>query len=136
MLKLGGGMLGQLLAADPGYRGPRAACGNGHEAEFVAYRDKVIDTVLGPVTLSRAWYHCEACRHGFAPRDIELGVAGASLSPGLAAMNDKAAAAGPFAKAAGLLETWPGSGWTSSGWNGRPRPAAPRRPPRSGSALP
>ena len=104
MLRLGGGMLGQLLAADPGYRGPRAACGNGHEAEFVAYRDKVIDTVLGPVTLSRAWYHCAACRHGFAPRDIELGVAGASLSPGLAAMNDKAAAAGPFAKAAGLLE--------------------------------
>ena len=104
MLKLGGGMLGQLLAADPGYRGPRAACVNGHEAEFVAYRDKVIDTVLGPVTLSRAWYHCAACRHGFAPRDIELGVAGASLSPGLAAMNDKAAAAGPFAKAAGLLE--------------------------------
>jgi hypothetical protein len=70
----------------------------------VAYRDKVIDTVLGPVTLRRAWYHCAACRHGFAPRDIELGVAGASLSPGLAAMNDKAAAAGPFAKAAGLLE--------------------------------
>jgi hypothetical protein len=104
MLRLGGGMLGQLLAADPGYRGPRAACGNGHEAEFVACRDKVIDTVLGPVTLSRAWYHCAACRHGFAPRDIELGVAGASLSPGLAAMNDKAAAAGPFAKAAGLLE--------------------------------
>jgi hypothetical protein len=104
MLKLGGGMLGQLLAADPGYRGPRAACGNGHEAGFVAYRDKIIDTVLGPVTLSRAWYHCAVCRHGFAPRDIELGVAGASLSPGLAAMNDKAAAAGPFAKAAGLLE--------------------------------
>ncbi len=104
MLKLGGGMLGQLLAADPGYRGPRAACGNGHEAEFVSYRDKVIDTVLGPVTLTRAWYHCAACKHGLAPRDAELGVAGASLSPGLAAMNDRAAAAGPFAGAAGLLE--------------------------------
>ena len=104
MLRLGGGMLGQLLAADPGSRGPRVACGNGHEAEFVAYRDKVIDTVLGPVTLSRAWYHCAACRHGFAPRDIELGVAGASLSPGLAAMNDRAAAAVPFKGAAGLLE--------------------------------
>lgn len=104
MLKLGGGMLGQLLAADPGHRGPRVPCGQGHEAEFVAYRDKVIDTVLGPVTLTRAWYHCGACKHGFAPRDIELGVAGASLSPGLSVMNDKAAAAGPFAKAAGLLE--------------------------------
>ena len=60
--------------------------------------------MLGPVTLTRAWYHCAACGHGFAPRDAGLGVAGASLSPGLAAMNDQAAAAGPFAEAAGLLE--------------------------------
>jgi hypothetical protein len=104
MLMLGCGMLGQLLAADPGYRGPRVPCGQGHEAEFVAYRDKTFDTVLGPVILNRAWYHCAACKHGFAPRDIELGVAGASLSPGLAAMNDRAAAAGPFAQAAGLLK--------------------------------
>jgi hypothetical protein len=104
MLKLGGGMLGQLLAADPGYRGPRVDCGQGHQAGFVSCRDKVIDTVLGPVTLTRAWYHCKACGHGFAPRDAELGVAGASLSPGLAAMTDRAAAAGPFAGAAALLE--------------------------------
>jgi len=97
-------MLARLLAADPGYRGPRVACGQGHQAEFIAYRGKVIDTVLGPVALTRAWYHCEACKHGFAPRDAELGVAGVSLSPGLAVMNDKAAAAAPFAKAAGLLE--------------------------------
>jgi hypothetical protein len=104
MLKLGGGVLEKLLAADLGYRGPRAECGSGHLAEFVSYRDKVIDTVLGPVTVSRAWYHCAACGHGLAPRDAELGVAGVSMSPGLAVMNDKAAAAGPFAKAAALLE--------------------------------
>ena len=104
MLKLGGGVLGQLLDADSGYRGPRVPCGQGHEAEFVAYRDKVIDTVLGPVTLTRAWYHCAACGHGLAPRDAGLGVAGVALSPGLAAMNDRAAAAGPFAWAAGLPE--------------------------------
>ena len=104
LLKLGADMLGQLLAADPGYRGSRAACGNGHEAGFIAYRDKVIDTVLGPITLTRAWYHCAACGHGLAPRDAELGAAGSSLSPGLAAMNDRAAAAVPFREAAGLLE--------------------------------
>jgi hypothetical protein len=104
MLAAGCGMLGQLLAADPGYRGPRIPCGQGHEAELVSYRDKVIDTVLGPVTLTRAWYHCAECKHGLAPRDAELGVAGASMSPGLAAMNDLAAAAGPFAGAARLLE--------------------------------
>ncbi len=104
LLKLGAGMLGQLLAADRGYRGPRVPCGNGHEAGFTAYRGKVIDTVLGPVTVTRAWYHCAACGHGLAPRDAELGAAGASLSPGLAAMADRAAAVVPFEEAAGLLE--------------------------------
>ena len=104
MLKLGAGVLGKLLGADPGYRGPRVDCGAGHQAQFVSCRDKVIDTVLGPVTLSRAWYHCADCKHGLAPRDAEPGVTAASMSPGLAAMNDQAAAAAPFAKAAGLLE--------------------------------
>jgi hypothetical protein len=108
LLKPGGGMLGQLLSADPGQRGPRLPCGQGHEAEFTDYRDKVIDTVPGPVTLRRAWYHCADCKHGFAPRDAELGIAGTSLSPGLTAMNDIAAATGPFAKAAGLLENLAG----------------------------
>jgi hypothetical protein len=104
LLKLGAGVLERLLAADPGYRGPRVRCGNGHDAGFASYRDKVIDTVLGPVTLKRAWYHCADCGHGLAPRDAELGTAGASLSPGLAAMTDRAAAAAPFTRAAALLE--------------------------------
>jgi hypothetical protein len=79
-------------------------CGRGHQAVFTGYREKVIGTVLGPVTLRRAWYHCPGCEHGLAPRDAELGVAGQSMSPGLAAMTARAAAAVPFAKAAGLLE--------------------------------
>jgi hypothetical protein len=103
LLRLGGSMLEQLLAADRGHRGPRVPCGRGHEAVFTGYRDKSFDTVLGLVTLTRAWYHCAACGHGLAPRDAELGVAGTSMSPGLAAMNDRAAAAGPFAGAASLL---------------------------------
>ena len=103
VLRAGCGILGELLSADPGYRGPRVDCGHGHLAELVAYRDKVIDTVLGPVTLRRAWYHCARCKRGLAPRDAELGVAGESLSPGLAAMTSKAGAAVPFARAAGLL---------------------------------
>jgi hypothetical protein len=97
-------MLGELLAADNGHRGPRVPCGQGHEAVFVSYRDKSFDTVLGLVTMARAWYHCAECGHGLAPRDAELGVAGASMSPGLDTMNDIAAAAVPFARAASLLE--------------------------------
>jgi hypothetical protein len=104
LLKMGGGVLGELLAADPGYRGPRVDCGKGHQAGLTGYRGKVIDTVLGPVTLRRAWYHCARCRHGLAPRDAELGLAGASMSPGMAAMTARAGAAVPFARAASLLE--------------------------------
>jgi hypothetical protein len=109
VLRLGGGILGELLSADSGYRGPGVACGNGHEATFAGYRGKVIDTVVGEARLRRAWYHCTRCGRGrghgrgLAPRDAELGITGASLSPGLAAMAATAGAAVPFARAAGLL---------------------------------
>jgi hypothetical protein len=103
MARLGGGLLEDLLAADTGYRGPRVNCGAGHRAEFVSYRAKIIDTVLGPVRVRRAYYHCAGCGHGVVPRDDELGVAGASMSPGLRKMTARAAAAVPFAKAGGLL---------------------------------
>jgi hypothetical protein len=104
LLRLGGSMLGEVLSADRGHRGPRVPCGRGHEAVFAGYRDKSFDTVLGLVTVTRAWYHCAACGHGLAPRDAELGVAGESMSPGLAAMNDRAASSVPFAQAARLLD--------------------------------
>ena len=131
LLRLGGGVLGEALSADPGYRGPRVDCESGHEAVFTGYRDKVIDTVLGPVALRRAWYHCAHCEHGLAPRDAELGVAGQSMSPGLAAMTARAGAAVPFTRAAGCWRTWPASGSPSSGWSAPPRhPAPPWPPPR------
>jgi hypothetical protein len=103
MTRLGASLLEDLLAADNGYRGPRAECGAGHGAGLVSYRAKTIDTVLGPVTLRRAWYHCASCGHGVVPKDAELGVARASMSPGLRAMTARAAAAVPFAKAGRLL---------------------------------
>jgi len=103
LAQLGCALLEPLLAADAGYRGPRAGCPAGHQAGFVSCRDKAVDTVLGTVTISRAWYHCAACGHGFAPRDAELGVAGQTMSPGLARMTDRAAAAVPFAAAAKLV---------------------------------
>jgi hypothetical protein len=103
MLRLGGRLLEDLLGIDAGHRGPRIPCGNGHQAEYVSNRAKAIDTVVGPVQLHRAWYHCAACRHGQAPRDAELGVQGSSLSPGLRKMIARAAAAVPFAPARRLL---------------------------------
>jgi hypothetical protein len=103
MIQLGAELLQQLVATDTGHRGPRIDCGKEHLAEFVGYRDKQIDTVLGRITVRRAWYHCAQCGHGIAPRDDDLGVTGASLSPGLRSMTARAAAAQPFAAAADLL---------------------------------
>lgn len=103
MLHLGAELLEKLLAVDTGYRGPRIDCGQGHHAEFVSYRVKRLETVLGRITLRRAYYHCPACGHGIVPRDVELGVTDVSLSPGLRRMTARAAAAQPFAKATDLL---------------------------------
>ena len=103
LTSLGRGVLEDLLTADAGYRGPRIGCGTGHQAEFVSYRPKTVDTVLGPVTVNRAWYHCATCGHGLAPRDAELGIAGETMSPGLAKMAARAAEAVPFTRGAGLV---------------------------------
>ncbi len=99
----GARLLEKILAVDAGYRGPHVDCGGGHQASFVAYRTKAFDTALGPIRLCRAWYHCDQCGHGLAPRDDELGLTGGSLSPGLSAMVDRVAAEGPFAPASELL---------------------------------
>jgi hypothetical protein len=82
LIQLGAWVLEDLLATDPGYVGPRADCGCGHQAQMVSRRDKTVDTVLGRVAIRRAWYHCTACGHGFAPRDAQLGIAGQGMSPG------------------------------------------------------
>jgi hypothetical protein len=103
LIRLGASVLEDLLAADAGYHGPRTGCGAGHLAELAGYRDKTVDTVLGPVAIGRAWYHCRECGHGFAPRDDQLQIAGQGMSPGLRKMTARAAAAVPFAQASTLL---------------------------------
>ena len=103
MTRLGGSLLEGLLAADAGHRGPRVDCGAGHQARFIGYRDKTIHTVLGPIRLRRAYYHCTGCGHGVVLRDGELGVAAGSTSPGLSRMLARAGASVPFAKARDLI---------------------------------
>ena len=99
----GARLLEAVLAGEDGYAGAHAKCPDGHQAGYAGVRDKTITTVLGPVTLRRAWYHCAGCKHGFAPRDRQLGVSGDSLSPGLAEMIALAGAEVSFARAAGLI---------------------------------
>jgi hypothetical protein len=100
----GARLLEAVLADDDGYAGPHVKCGAGHQAGYAGSRPKTVSTVLGPVQVARAWYHCPGCERGFAPRDEQLGVAGTSLSPGLAEMIARAGAEVPFGKAAALLE--------------------------------
>ena len=93
-----------LAGGDDGYAGPRVKCGAGHQAGYAGSREKTVSTVLGPVQVMRAWYHCAECGRGFAPRDEQLGVAGTSLSPGLTQMIARAGAEVPFGKAAALVQ--------------------------------
>ena len=105
----GARLLEAVLADDDGYAGPHAKCGAGHQASYAGSRPKAVSTALGPVQVARAWYHCRECERGFAPRDEQLGVAGTSLSPGLAQMIAGPARRSPSARPPRCLKTWPGS---------------------------
>lgn len=84
MHAVGGCVLEQLLNADQGgQRGPHTACGQGHLAAFVDYRAKALLTVLAPVTVERAYYHCAVCAGGVIPKDRDLDIVGTAFSPGV-----------------------------------------------------
>lgn len=67
-------------------------------------RSKTFLTVLGEVTLSRAYYHCAHCASGFFPRDRELGLEDRSESPGIQRMNALTAAMVSFKEGSVLLK--------------------------------
>lgn len=77
--------------------GPDHGAG-GHRARLVARRTKTVRTLLGSIEVTRGYYHCRACKHGFAPLDVRLGVTGTSLSPGLARACALAGAEMPYDK--------------------------------------
>jgi hypothetical protein len=54
MTQLGCALLERLLSIEDGHAGQWVDCGQGHQAEFVGYRDKTLDTVLGRIGLRRA----------------------------------------------------------------------------------
>ncbi len=82
--QVGGRLLEQLLNADGGgYRGAHLPCGQGHQATFVEYRRKELLTVLAPVRVQRAYYHCGPCGAGVIPKDQTLDIVGTSFSPGV-----------------------------------------------------
>ena len=72
----------QLNADQSDYAGPQQPCPWGHPARCAGGRAKTFTSVLGPLQLERAYYHCGSCGGGFCPRDQALGMAGSCLSPG------------------------------------------------------
>lgn len=80
----------------------------GHRARLVQRRPKTVRTLLGAVSTTRGYYHCDPCRQGFAPLDTRLGVAGTSLSPGLARAAALAGAEMPYARSFELIATLTG----------------------------
>lgn len=77
----------QRLNADTSdHAGPTVPCQCGGPARYVGRRSKTFHSVLGPLTLDRAYYYCAACGAGFCPRDRALGLENLALSPGVLRM--------------------------------------------------
>lgn len=96
--KVGGRILELLLNADGGdYRGRSLACADGHEYKFVGYRDKALLTVVGRVSVRRAYYFDKECGIGYCPKDRALDIEGTSYSSGVRRMMSKVGAYRPFA---------------------------------------
>lgn len=85
------------------HAGPSRPCSCGHLARYAGRRPKRFVTVLGPVTLERAYYHCAACGQGCCPRDHALGLAGTSLSPAVTRLVGLVGALVSFAEGSELL---------------------------------
>ena len=85
MHQAGASALSQLLSGPPEHPA-EAACTCGHVARYHDTRPKQLVTVLGPVSMERAYYVCSHCGRGQAPRDQDLDVAGTEYSPGVRRM--------------------------------------------------
>jgi len=103
-LSLAARALEQRLNADTSdYAGPQLACACGQPARYIDRRAKTFMSALGAIELERAYYHCQACGHGFCPRDQALGLESSSLTPGVLRMTASAAALVSFEESSGLL---------------------------------
>ena len=104
-LRVAGQAVAQRLNADHSDEpGPRRPCGCRAEARYAGRRPRTITTALGPMTIERAWYHCERCQEGFAPRDRTLGLDSSSLSPRRAPHDRDLRRLRQLAEASGLLQ--------------------------------
>jgi hypothetical protein len=76
-------LAGLCQLAAPKRPQPDVACPCGATAGYLRMRPASVTTVLGTISITRAYYHCAACRQGQAPLDAQLQVAAGGLSAGL-----------------------------------------------------
>ena len=94
---IGRSMLEMFINADDGqYRGKHFPCGNDRQYEFMEFRDKQLLTVLGLVTVKRAYYYDRDHHKGYCPKDQALDIEGTSYSSGVRRMMSKVGAYRPF----------------------------------------
>jgi hypothetical protein len=94
---IGAVMLEELLNSDSGgYKGRTLSGEGGCLFEFKEYRDKKLLTLLGPVTVKRAYYHEPESKKGWCPKDRVLDIVGVSFSPGLRRIMSRVGAYRPF----------------------------------------
>jgi len=103
-LRLAARALEQRLNADTSdHVGPELPCSCGGLAKYHGHHDKTFESVLGPLHLERAYYHCDQCQGGFCPRDRALGLELFSLTPGVLRMTGSTAALVSFEESSALL---------------------------------
>ena len=82
---LGKQLLQRLVERQPnGYQGSSIACRCGNSMKFVQHRKRDIHTILGWITVKRAYYHCSSCGATVAPYDRDSGIGSEQLSPAMA----------------------------------------------------
>ncbi len=96
--------LEQRLNADTcDYAGAELPCACGKPAQYHGRHGKTFESVLGPLFLERAYYHCVPCQRGFCPRDRHLRLEMFSLTPGVLRMTGSTAALVSFVESSSLL---------------------------------
>jgi len=96
MHTVGAGLLEKLINADEGgYQGGNMLR-DGRAYEFMGYRDKEVLTVLGAITVRRAYYYDREGKKGFCPKDKALDVEDTSFSPGIRRVMGRVGAYRPF----------------------------------------
>ncbi len=103
-LKVAGKLLEAKLNDDKSdYHGQAYRCSCGGTVVYRGRREKSFVTVVGEITLERAYYYCHECGNGVHPCDKELELTLGLLSPGVEKMVGASAAIVSFEESHELL---------------------------------